>query len=115
MKRRQILLSIITFGLYKVYLNKKIKSLGYVNQVTISKLANEIVKSLGTISNIVDIKSKINSVEVYLKDMNVIDKQQIKLLGATGLLTKVNSIVIVLGKASESIGKEISSLISKQI
>jgi phosphotransferase system IIB component len=115
MRKKIIFLNLITFGLYKAFLSRKIRTLRIRGQASSSKVTTDLIEFLGSISNIVSVKHKINSLEVYLKDTKIVNKDSIKILGATGMLTKKDSVVIVLGRISESVGKEITNLISKQI
>lgn len=113
-KTKLWLFYICTFSIgYFVAKNKAKKKVQTQDIIQIS-VANDnkvdlIVKALGGMDNINDIQATINNVKITLKDINIIDQDKIKALGAKGSFLNNNKITILFGDNSKDIANKIQN------
>lgn len=72
--------------------------------------ANKLVDCLGGIDNIIATKYNLSRFIVTLKDINVVNKEEIQRLGAKGIVEIDNQLKIILGPNSKVLKKYIEEL-----
>jgi PTS system D-glucosamine-specific IIC component len=75
--------------------------------------AIEVLKALGGKGNITDLDACITRLRVSVKDVKNVNKQQLKKLGAAGVLEVGDSIQAIFGTKAENIKTEIKEVIDK--
>lgn len=90
--------------------NRKKKNKG-VDNTSYHSNAEQVIKALGGAQNIVHIDSCITRLRIELNDINAVQKERIKDLGASGLLVIGNNLQIVFGTKSDLIKTEICNVI----
>lgn len=109
-------LLIITFGFIKKTIINRIEDNTENVIKTSSKIPFNIVvfiHALGGKDNIIDISSTISSVKISLKNINLINKDDIKEISQRGILISENKITILFGDFSETLKKAIEDEIKK--
>lgn len=71
---------------------------------------NKLVDILGGKKNIIDTEVNLSRFIVTLKDVNIVDKEAIKKLGAKGIVEIENQLKIILGPNSKQLKKYIDDL-----
>ncbi|MGL4951736.1 MAG: hypothetical protein ACRC4L_01985 [Mycoplasma sp.] len=106
-----ILLTILTFGLFRIYLNNKIEEAKKISEVSetseeVPQLKTSIkipfkvekfVELLGGAENILSIDASLNTLKIEVKNKKIVNQDSIKKLGAKGIMTSANKLSIVLG------------------
>ncbi len=64
---------------------------------------DQFIKALGQKENIKSIESDNSKVRVFLKDVQLLDHDSLKALGASGIVVTNDKATIILGKISEKI------------
>ena len=71
---------------------------------------NKLVDYLGGIDNIISTKHNLSRFIVTLKDVSIVDKEEIQKLGAKGIVEIDNQLKIILGPNSKVLKKYIEEL-----
>lgn len=106
-----ILALVVIFLIVRFYLkNKKATKKVYKKSgVDIKKL----ILALGGHHNILEVSSTMSKVTVVLKETNGINIDEIKSLGATGIVQNQNKISMIFGKVSETLEEELKQSIKE--
>lgn len=115
-KTKLWLFYICTFSIGYFVAKSKAKKKVQTQDIIQISVANDnkvdlIVKALGGMDNITDIQATINNVKITLKDINIIDQDKIKALGAKGSFLNNNKITILFGDNSKDIANKIQNKI----
>lgn len=113
-KTQYYILLLITFGFFYFYLTSIIEE----NKENIIDKTNklpfkleDLLKFLGNKENVLSVSNTINSIKLELKDKTLVQKDEIKKIGGTGILSSENKISIIFGNYSE----ELKNLIELEI
>lgn len=68
-----------------------------------------LIEALGTISNIIDIKSTQSKVTATIKEHDKVDFDKIKQLGASGIVAGKDSVAMIFGKESPLIEEDLKN------
>lgn len=71
---------------------------------------NKLVDYLGGIDNIISTKNNLSRFIVTLKDITIVNKEEIQKLGAKGIVEIDNQLKIILGPNSKALKKYIEEL-----
>ena len=71
---------------------------------------NKLVKCLGGIDNILSTRNNLSRFIVTLKDISIVDKEEIQKLGAKGIVEIDNQLKIILGPNSKQLKKYIDEI-----
>ncbi len=71
---------------------------------------NKLIDYLGGKDNIIDTETNLSRFIVTLKNMNIVDKEAIKNLGARGIVEMDNKLKIILGSDSKQLKKYIDDI-----
>lgn len=82
------------------------------NSVTQDELPHNILSALGGGTNIVHLDACITRLRVEVKDKANVDKDQLKKLGASGVLEVGNNIQAIFGTRSDTIKSQIANIMS---
>ena len=102
---------ILTFGIGYLLAKKKAKNVVNMtnDQILTSKKIDfnisDLVSALGQGQNIVEINSTISNLKVKVKDIKLVNVEEIKKLGAIGTLINIDVITILFGDNSEYVGE----------
>lgn len=102
---------IFTFGIGYLLAKKKVKNVVNMtnDQILTSKKIDfnisDLVLALGQSQNIVEINSTISNLKVKVKDIKLVNVEEIKKLGALGTLINIDVITILFGDNSEYVGE----------
>lgn len=100
-----ILAIVILFFVVRFYLkNKKATKKVYKKSGVDLKA---LILALGGYHNILEISSTMSKVTVVLKETNGINIEDIKKLGATGIVQNQNKVSMIFGKVSETLEEEL--------
>jgi phosphotransferase system IIB component len=66
---------------------------------------DELIDNLGGIDNIIDSSATISSLKIILKNVNVINKDNISKLGAKGIMINNKQVIILFGDIAMTIDK----------
>ncbi|MCP2239771.1 PTS transporter subunit EIIC [Thermoanaerobacterium thermosaccharolyticum] len=88
--------------------------LNVVSNDTITNLASSVLDALGGKENINEIDACITRLRVNVKDVNKVDKERIKQLGATGILEVKGGIQAVFGAKADLIKQKINDIIGER-
>lgn len=118
-------LTIITFGIFQIYLNDKIEKAKnpkdsvseettITEELKVSKKIpfeiNELIMHLGGFENIEKIDGSLNSLKVTFKDKTLVNHEKIKSLGAKGTMFSEHTISIIFGDYSLFLKEELEKL-----
>ncbi len=76
------------------------------------ELANEILIALGNKENLKSLDACITRLRVQVEDINKVDKDKLKELGAAGVMVVGNNIQAIFGPKSDTLKSEINEIIS---
>lgn len=102
---------IFTLGIGYLLAKKKAKNVVNMtnDQILTSKKIDfnisDLVSALGQSQNIVEINSTISNLKVKVKDIKLVNVEEIKKLGALGTLINIDVITILFGDNSEYVGE----------
>lgn len=102
---------ISTLGIGYLLAKKKAKNVVNMtnDQILTSKKIDfnisDLVSALGQSQNIVEINSTISNLKVKVKDIKLVNVEEIKKLGALGTLINIDVITILFGDNSEYVGE----------
>ena len=102
---------IFTLGIGYLLAKKKVKNVVNTtnDQILTSKKIDfnisDLVSALGESQNIVEINSTISNLKVKVKDIKLVNVEEIKKLGAIGTLINIDVITILFGDNSEYVGE----------
>ncbi len=102
---------VCTFGIGYLYAKNKAKSLSSKtnNKIEITETIDfdiqKLVLALGQKSNIIEINSTISNLKVKVKDINKVNVDNIKKLGAVGTLKNMDVITILFGDNSQYVAE----------
>ncbi|MBU3830633.1 MAG: hypothetical protein H9897_00510 [Candidatus Ureaplasma intestinipullorum] len=102
---------IFTFGIGYLLAKKKAKNVVNMtnDQILTSKKIDfnisDLVSALGQSQNIVEINSTISNLKVKVKDIKLVNVDEIKKLGALGTLINIDVITILFGDNSEYVAE----------
>lgn len=102
---------IFTLGIGYLLAKKKAKNVVNMtnDQILTSKKIDfnisDLVLALGQSQNIVEINSTISNLKVKVKDIKLVNVEEIKKLGALGTLINIDVITILFGDNSEYVGE----------
>lgn len=77
-----------------------------------SELAFEILNALGNKENLKSLDACITRLRVQVEDINKVDKERLKSLGAAGVMVVGNNIQAIFGPKSDTLKSEINEVIS---
>ena len=80
-----------------------------------SELASEILVALGNKENLRSLDACITRLRVQVEDINVVDKDKLKELGAAGVMVVGNNIQAIFGPKSDTLKSEINEIISGKV
>ena len=106
-----VVISIITFGIYPIMINKKIpeasnKMLSEAKKVTVD--VPKLVKNLGGDNNISAIEYTHSKLKIFIKDSAKIDIESInKQKGITGVVFSSKTVTIIVGNQAKQLSKMI--------
>lgn len=106
---------IATFGIGYLVAKKKAKKIAETvnTELTITKEVpfevNNIIDAIGGINNYVSNTATLNSIKIEVKDIELINKDKIKKMGAKGTILGDNNVTCLFGDYS----KTLSSLINE--
>lgn len=109
---------IFTFGIgYFVVKNKAKKHANTVNEeLTVTKKVmidiNKFVETLGGKENISNTTSSINSIKVFVNDIEKVNQDEIKKLGAKGTILSEGCITCLFGDFSQELSKEMNKTLN---
>ena len=92
--------------------NEKSESLSNVEE---GHLANEILIALGNKENLKSLDACITRLRVQVKDINKVDKERLKELGAAGVMVVGDNIQAIFGTKSDTLKSEINEIISGKL
>ncbi len=72
---------------------------------------NALIEALGSVENIVDVKSTQSKVSVTIKNHDLVDFDKIKSLGASGIVAGKDSVAMIFGKESALIEEDMKHII----
>ncbi|MGL4950591.1 MAG: hypothetical protein ACRC4M_01995 [Mycoplasma sp.] len=117
-------LTIITLGLFKIYLNKKIKKAELEKESKSEtktpklKTSNKIpfkvekfIELLGGVENILTSVGSLNTLKLEVVDKNLVKQEEIKKIGAKGIMISKNKISIIFGDFAIILNDEINKLL----
>lgn len=102
---------IFTLGIGYLLAKKKAKNVVNMtnDEILTSKKIDfnisDLVLALGQSQNIVEINSTISNLKVKVKDIKLVNVEEIKKLGALGTLINIDVITILFGDNSEYVGE----------
>lgn len=102
---------IFTLGIGYLLAKKKAKNVVNMtnDQILTSKKIDfnisDLVSALGQSQNILEINSTISNLKVKVKDIKLVNVEEIKKLGAIGTLINIDVITILFGDNSEYVGE----------
>lgn len=102
---------IFTLGIGYLLAKKKAKNVVNMtnDQILTSKKIDfnisDLVSALGQCQNIVEINSTISNLKVKVKDIKLVNVEEIKKLGALGTLINIDVITILFGDNSEYVAE----------
>lgn len=123
MKFFTILISILTFGIFWIYLKNKIKHQKEENKndkaenptlrisTKIPFNINELIKILGTEKNIKSVDASLNTLKIEFLDKSLIEEESIKKIGAKGLIFSSNKISIIFGDYAIALKDELIKIL----
>lgn len=123
MKFITILISILTFGIFWIYLKNKIEHQKELNKnektenttlrisTKIPFNIDELIKILGTEKNIKSVDASLNTLKIEFLDKNLIDEESIKKIGAKGLIFSGNKISIIFGDFAITLKDELIKIL----
>lgn len=110
-------LLIITFGFIRNTIISRIED----NTENVIKTSTKIpfnivvfIHALGGKDNIIDVSSTISSVKITLKNIDLVNKEEIKEISQRGILVSENKITILFGDFSETLKNVLQEEINKQ-
>ena len=80
-----------------------------------SELAFGILEALGNKENLKSLDACITRLRVQVEDINVVDKDKLKELGAAGVMVVGNNIQAIFGPKSDTLKSEINEIISGKV
>lgn len=111
-------LCVITFGLYKVHVNKQAKKRAQqVNTELITSneykfKIDDLIHDLGTKSNITKVSYTLNNVIVNLNDVDKINDDLQKKYKINGLYKSAHQLILVFGNQSKKISEDLNKAIN---
>lgn len=102
---------IFTFGIGYIYAMKKAKNINTItkDKIETSKTIDfdilKLITALGGKANIIEINSTISNLKVKVKDINTVNVDGIKKLGAIGTLKNIDVITILFGDNSQYVAE----------
>lgn len=102
---------IFTFGIGYIYAMKKAKNINTItkDKIETSKTIDfdilKLITALGGKANIIEINSTISNLKVKVKDINIVNVDGIKKLGAIGTLKNIDVITILFGDNSQYVAE----------
>lgn len=123
-------LTIITFGIFKIYLNDKVEKAKKpkecsttktpaIDELKVSKKIpfkiEELVEYLGGFQNIEKFDASLNSLKVTFKEKTLVSQEKIKNLGAKGIMFSEHTISIIFGDYSLFLKEELEKLSKTEI
>lgn len=102
---------IFTFGIGYIYAMKKAKNINTItkDKIETSKTIDfdilKLIIALGGKANIIEINSTISNLKVKVKDINIVNVDGIKKLGAIGTLKNIDVITILFGDNSQYVAE----------
>lgn len=112
---------ICTLGIgYFVLKNKAKKQAQTVNtELTVTNEIpidiNKFIELLGSIENIKETNASINNIKVYVNDVEKIQIDQIKKMGAKGVMLSEGCVTVLFGDFSQKLSKEINKMLQNSI
>lgn len=73
--------------------------------------ANKLITYLGGKDNIINADANMSRFKVILKDVSLVDKEDIQKLGAQGIVEIDNQLKIIFGKDAKALKKYISEIV----
>ena len=80
-----------------------------------SELASQILVALGNKENLRSLDACITRLRVQVEDINAVDKDKLKELGAAGVMVVGNNIQAIFGPKSDTLKSEINEIISGKV
>lgn len=111
---------ICTFGIgYLIAKNKAKKTANVVNDklIVTEKVPfdiNKLIQAIGGETNYVSNNATINSIKIKVKDLNLVDKDTIKKLGAKGTMIGDMEITCLFGDFSKKLSEMINNFFEKK-
>lgn len=105
---------IFTFGFGYLYLKNKAKKHANVinDELTVTKKVmidiDKFIELLGGQKNIINTTSSINSIKVFVSDIEKINQDEIKKLGAKGTILSEGCITCLFGDFSQELSKQMN-------
>ncbi len=120
-KSKHVLLSIVTLGIYPLYIRSKAKKIANTSRdnISVSTKAliniNDFINDLGGDNNIATCSSTISTVKIALVDVNKISNinDLKKIYDIKGVVKSSNNITFLFGDNSKAIANEINTIIKK--
>lgn len=116
-KSKMWLYIIFTMGIGYLIAKRRAKVIqNETNDEIISTTANnfnidKLINALGGLNNITNVQSTISNLKISLNDVNLINQNTIKNLGAKGSFINENKITILFGDTSKDIANKINNKI----
>lgn len=116
-KSTYIFLLVITFGLFYFYVKSQAKkqSLTHNDNIIITTKyqfdINDLIKDLGTKSNIKEVSSTINSIIIKLNDTNLVNPQLKDIYKIKGINKTANSLILLIGDNAKTIAEDLKKSI----
>lgn len=111
---------IFTFGFGYLYLKNKAKKHAIVvnDELIVTKKVmidiEKFIVLLGGKENIINTSSSINSIKVFLNDVEKVNQDEIKKLGAKGTILSEGCITCLFGDFSQELSKEMNEKLNIQ-
>ncbi|MGL5694386.1 MAG: glucose-specific PTS transporter subunit IIBC [Peptostreptococcaceae bacterium] len=86
-----------------------------ISELGQGELANEILLALGEKENLKSLDACITRLRVQVEDINKVDKDKLKDLGAAGVMVVGNNIQAIFGTKSDTLKSEINEIISGKL
>ncbi len=116
---RRVLLDIITLGIFEIVLYCKAKKIANTKNTELiySKKykfdINNFVMDLGDIKNIENVSATLSSVQIVLKNVNLINPSLQKKYEIKGMTKSNNSVILIFGDNAKTIAQDINKLLKK--
>ncbi|AAF30585.1 DUF4234 domain-containing protein [Ureaplasma parvum] len=98
-----IFLGIITFGIFIIYFFTKAKKVSQIRNThlivssNIPFSLNDFYNCIGSKNNLVNVDATINTLKIELKEINALNNEKLKVLGAKGIMCNQTKISIIFG------------------
>ncbi|ERJ11538.1 PTS glucose-like transporter subunit IIB [Haloplasma contractile] len=109
-----IVFSIVFYSFVLVYLDKKYEKASLNKKMSINdeKVA-QFMNALGGKDNVVDVSYELRRVKIELVDVEQINPDEIKELGATGMFISGNKLQAIIGENAEELDELLKKYLSK--